>query len=85
MRYPKKCHSTMSQHQYQGRPQNLGHLVGKRHRMRISLLVNRTGGIFIPHKGYIEASVSIPDLPYYNEDALLVVISDSKHGKRVPV
>ena len=40
-----------------------------------------TGGIVIPYKGYVEASLVIPGLPQYNEDMLFLVILDNKHGK----
>ena len=43
------------------------------------------GNISIPYKGYIEANITVPDLPQYNEDMLFLVISDYKHGERVPV
>ena len=33
----------------------------------------------------MEANLTIPDLPWYNEDVLFLVISEHKYGKRVPV
>ena len=41
--------------------------------------------IWIPYKEYVEVSLTIPDLPQYNEDMLLLVIADHKYGERVPV
>ena len=32
------------------------------------------GGILIPYKGYVEANLTIPDLPWYNEDVLFLVV-----------
>ena len=44
-----------------------------------------SGGILIPYKGYIEANLTMPNLPWYNEDMLFLVIPDHKYGERVPV
>ena len=35
----------------------------------------------IPYKGYIEAKLTIPDLPQYNEDVLFLVVLDHKYGE----
>ena len=43
------------------------------------------GGISIPYKGYVEANLTIPDLPHYNEDVLFLVVANDKYGDRVPV
>ena len=43
------------------------------------------GDISIPYKGYVEANLTIPDLPYYNEDVLFLVLANHKYGDRVPV
>ena len=32
------------------------------------------GGILILYKGYIEANLTIPDLPWYNKDILFLVV-----------
>ena len=40
-----------------------------------------TGGILMLYKGYMEASLTIPDSPQYNEDPLCLVISDNKFGE----
>ena len=34
------------------------------------------GGISIPYKGYIEANLTIPDLPWYNESVLYLLVSN---------
>ena len=39
----------------------------------------------ILYKGYVEAILTIPGLPWYNEDVLFLVIPDHKYGERVPV
>ena len=44
-----------------------------------------TGDIPIPHKGYVEANITIPCLPRYNEDVLLLVVLHHNYGERVPV
>ena len=43
------------------------------------------GGISILNKEYVQANLTIPDLPQYNEDILFLVISDHKYGERVHV
>ena len=49
------------------------------------LHLEMTRGISITYKGYVEAILSIPNLPHYNEYLLLLLISDNKYGERVPV
>ena len=44
-----------------------------------------TEGIVIPFKGYIEAKLTVPGLPQYNEDMLFLVAPDHKYGEGVPV
>ena len=43
------------------------------------------GGTAIPYKGGVEANLTIADLPYCNEDVLLLVVVNHKYGDRVPV
>ena len=43
------------------------------------------GGVLVPYKAYIEANLTILELPWYYEDALFLFISDHKYGERVPV
>ena len=43
------------------------------------------GGISIPYKGYVEANLTIPDLPQCNEGVLFIVVLDHKYGERVTV
>ena len=40
------------------------------------------GGISITYKGYVETNLTIPDIPQYNEDVLILVISDHKYRGR---
>ena len=42
-------------------------------------------GIFITYKGYVEAGMSISNLPYSNEEVLLLLIPDNKYRERVTV
>ena len=42
-----------------------------------------TGGI--PYKGYIEANLTIPGLPWYNEDVFFLVVLDHKYREKVPI
>ena len=42
------------------------------------------GGIAIPYIGYVEVNLQIPEIKNYNEDALMMVINDSRYGKKVP-
>ena len=44
-----------------------------------------TGSIAIPYKGYVEANLTIPDLPHYNEDVLFLVVANHNYGDRVSV
>ena len=39
----------------------------------------------ILYKGYVEAYLTMQDLPQFNEDMLYLLISDHKYGERVPV
>ena len=43
------------------------------------------GGIFILYKGYVEANLTIPDLPQYNEDVLFLIVANHKYGDKVLV
>ena len=43
------------------------------------------GNSLISYKGYIEASLTIPDLAQYTKDVSFLVISDHKYRERVPV
>ena len=43
------------------------------------------GDIFIPYKGYVEANLTIPYLPWYNDDVLFLVVSNHKYRDRDPV
>ena len=43
------------------------------------------GGISIPYKGYIEANLTILNLPCYNEDVPFVVAVNYKYGDRVAI
>ena len=45
----------------------------------------REQGISIPYRGYIDANLIIPGLPWYNEDVLFLVILDHKYVEGVPV
>ena len=49
------------------------------------LCLNGTGDISILYKGYIEAKLTVPDLPLYNGDILFLFILYHKYGERVPV
>ena len=42
------------------------------------------GGIAIPYIGYVEVNLQIPEIKNYNEDALMMVMNDSRYGKKVP-
>ena len=53
--------------------------------MRDLLHLEGMGGILIPYQGYVEANLTIPDLPHYNEDVLFLVVANHKYGDRVPV
>ena len=42
-------------------------------------------GVPVPYNGYVEANLTVPGLPQYNEDVLFLVILDHKYGQRVSV
>ena len=42
------------------------------------------GGIAIPYIGYVEVNLQIPEIRNYNKDALMMVMNDSRYGKKVP-
>ena len=42
------------------------------------------GGIAIPYIGYVKVNLQIPEIKNYNEDALMMVMNDSKYGHKVP-
>ena len=41
------------------------------------------GGIAIPYIGYVEVNLQIPEIRNYNEDVLIMVMNDSRYGKKV--
>ena len=43
------------------------------------------GGVTIPYQGYVEANLTILDLPYYQEDVLFLAVENYKYGNRFPV
>ena len=43
------------------------------------------GDVSIPYKGYVEANLTISDLPHYNEDVLFLGVTNHKYEDRVPV
>ena len=51
--------------------------------LRGLLHLEQTGGVPIPYKGYVEANLSIPGLPQYNEDVLSFSDSKSQIGTQV--
>ena len=48
--------------------QNLEHLLD----------IEGGGGIAIPYMGYVEVNLQIPEIRNYNEDALMMVMNDSR-------
>ena len=52
--------------------------------MKSLLDIERGGGIAIPYIGYVEVSNQIPEIKGYNEDLLMMVMNDSRYGKKVP-
>ena len=42
------------------------------------------GGIAIPYIGYVEAQLQIPEIKNYKEDALMVVMNNSRYGDKIP-
>ena len=49
------------------------------------LHLEQMGGITMPYKQYIEANLTIPALPQYNEDVLFLVVANHKYGDRISV
>ena len=48
------------------------------------LHIEGSGGISIPYIGYVEVNLKIPEIPAYDEDALMMVMNDSRYGDMVP-
>ena len=42
------------------------------------------GGIAIPYIGYVEVQLQIPEIKNYKENALMMVMNDSRYGDKVP-
>ena len=42
------------------------------------------GGIAIPYIGYVEVQLQIPEIKNYKENALMMVMNDSRYGEKVP-
>ena len=54
-----------------------------RNLIRGALCLKGMVGISIPYRAYVEATLTIPDLPQYNEDILFLIVSNHKYGDRV--
>ena len=46
--------------------------------------IEESGGISVPYIGYVEVNFKIPEIPAYDEDALMMVMNDSRYGDMVP-
>ena len=46
--------------------------------------IEGSGGVSVPYIGYVEVNLKIPELPAYDEDALMMVMNDSRYGDMVP-
>ena len=42
------------------------------------------GGIAIPYIGYMEVQLQIPEIKNYKENALMIVMNNSRYGDKVP-
>ena len=42
--------------------------------------IEGSGGISVPYIGYVEVNLKIPEIPAYDEDALMMVMNDSRYG-----
>ena len=47
--------------------------------------IEGTGGVRVKYKGYVEATLEIPEVKNFEEPSLFVVISDNEYGRQVPV
>ena len=46
--------------------------------------IEGSGGVSVPYMGYVEVNLKIPEIPAYDEDALMMVTNDSRYGHMVP-
>ena len=46
--------------------------------------IEEGGGIAIPYIGYVEIQLQIPEIKNYKEDALMMVMNNSRYGNKVP-
>ena len=46
--------------------------------------IEGSGRISVPCIGYVEVNLKIPEIPAYDEDALIMVMNDSRHRDMVP-
>ena len=47
--------------------------------------IEGTGGVTVRYKGYVEATLEIPQIKDLEEPSLFVVVNDSEYGEQVPV
>ena len=47
--------------------------------------IEGTGGVRVKYKGYVEATLGIPQVDGFEEPSLFVVISNSEYGEQVPI
>ena len=45
--------------------------------------IEGSGGISVLYIGYVEVNFKIPEIPAYDEDALMMVMNDSRYGDMV--
>ena len=46
--------------------------------------IEGSGGVSVLYIGYVEVKLKIPEVKAYNEDALIMVMNDSKNGDVIP-
>ena len=43
------------------------------------------GSVSVPYLGYVEATLTIPEVKAFQEDCLFLVVNDHSYGRRVPI
>ena len=66
--------------------EKLAKLMGWKIRSLKNILdIEGTGGVRVKYKGYVEATLGIPQVDGFEKPSLFVVISNSEYGEQVPV
>ena len=54
-------------------------------KLEVLLEIKGSAGVDVPYLGYTEVNLSIPEVPSFNKDVLILAYPDSKYSRKVPV